>query len=336
MCKGRGILVEYVRLRDVDIKEHVGKRLYLLFLVKDITIRPQKDGGEYMAFNMVDKDKSVEAKIFGVTQEVKEKVVEGKAYRGIIDVKTYKKNGLEFISCVVYGMDEAELDASHFANWADNLQSYANILSQVLDEISGTIYGEITRSILVRYWDRFTIWPAAKGNHHTELGGLLWHTTTVVQLCKLIGQMYKQTHGENFINMPLLIAGAILHDIMKTREYIVDTSTGVTEYSNEAALTTHIIDIITEIGMEAYSRGLQYTEEVQLLKHVVASHHGKLEWGSPITCNIPEAVILHRVDELDAEMWKFNKTFRELKSGEYQPVWENGELHVRYKEANKI
>ncbi len=327
--------MEYIRLKDVDIKSQLGNRLYLLFIVKDISVRPQKDGGEFMVFNMVDRDKMVEAKIFGITPEIKNKVIEGKVYEGVIDVKNYKKNGVDILSCIVYGMEESTIDPSTFADWAENLQFYSDSLCSILNEANGTIYGDIARALVVKHWERFVRWPAARGQHHTQLGGLLWHTATVVELAVLTAKVYQRIYGVSFINMPLLIAGAILHDIMKTRELKVDVVAGLTDYSNEAALSTHIMDVLTEIDIEASNRGILYTEEVQLLKHVVASHHGKLEWGSPITGNVPEAHIIFKMDELDAEMWRFNKDFKDIVPGQHESVWRSGELTVRFKESAK-
>lgn len=327
--------MEYSRLKDIDVKSHLGSTIHVVFIAQAISVRPQSNGGEFMCLNMVDREKSVEAKIFGVTQPVKEKVIEGKVYAATVDVKPYKKNGVDTISCIITGMEESDIDPSTFADWVENLNYYIEELCKALECANGTIYGEIAKTILTKYWEKFVRWPAAKSQHHTQLGGLVWHTTTVVEAAKALGVIYQRIYGQNFINMPLLIAGAAIHDVMKTREFCVDATNGIVNYSVDAALSTHIMDVISEIDIEAAKRGIEYSEEIQLLKHLVASHHGKKEWGSPIECNIPEAFILHHADVVDATLWQYNKDMSGVEPGKYESVWRSGELVVRYKEKSK-
>ncbi len=327
--------MEYTRLRDVDIKSQLGNRIYLLFIARDISIRPQKDNGEFMVFNMVDRDKSAEAKIFSVTQDIKNRVVEGKVYQAIIDVKNYKKNNKDYLSCIVYDIGETQLDPSAFADWAENLQQYSDSLWNLLGSIYETVYGQIANELLRKYWQDFSTWPAATGQHHTQLGGLLWHVTTVANTSVKLAKVYQEMYGDSFVNMPLLIAGAILHDLMKINELKIDRASGASEYSTNAALSSHIMDALTAIDEIAISKGILHTEEIRLLKHVIASHHGKLEWGSPIVPNTVEAYIISKMDELDTEMWRYNKELKDVIPGEFCSTWRGGELIVRYRETGK-
>lgn len=330
--------MSYFRLKDIDVKKYVGNRVNLIFIAKNINIRPQKNGGEYMSLTMVDRDKAIEAKIFSITDEVKSKVVEGLVYEAIVEVQDYVKNDKHTISCVIANenIQQSGIHPSALADWVENLQDYSNALGEAIKLTDGTIYGEITREILTKYWDKFAVWPAAINQHHTQLGGLLFHTSTVVEAAISIAKFYNKIYGERFINIPLLVAGAILHDIMKVKEIDADINSGIADYSEAAALTTHVMDIISEIDIVAVKRGIENTEEVRLLKHVVAAHHGKLEYGSPIKPSCPEAFILNMIDDIDAEMWKYNKEFKELQPGKYNSTWVNGSsLVVRYKETSK-
>lgn len=327
------------RLKDVDIKKQIGNKINLIFIAKSISIRPQRNGGEYMALTMVDRDKAVEAKIFGVTDDVKSKVVEGQVYEALVEIQDYVKNDKHTISCIISNenIQPSNLHPSALADWIENLQSYSDILGKALEYTKDTIYGDIVSEILGKYWDKFSKWPAATGQHHTQLGGLLCHTATVVEVAIMTARVYKHIYGDTFINMPLLVAGAILHDIMKVRELKVDINSGLSEYSEAAALSTHVMDIISEIDIISVQKGLEFSEEVQLLKHVVASHHGKLEFGSPIRPSCPEACIISMADDIDAEMWKYNKDYKELNPGEYSSTWTTGSsLVVRYKETSKV
>ena len=77
-------------------------------------------------------------------------------------------------------------------------------------------------------------------------------------------------------------------------------------------------------------------EAVELLKHCLAAHHGKLEFGSPITASVPEAVILNIADNLSAEMFRYNKNLKTVNPGEYATQWINGALNKYYKDSSKI
>ena len=76
-------------------------------------------------------------------------------------------------------------------------------------------------------------------------------------------------------------------------------------------------------------------ECLNLLKHCLAAHHGKLEWGSPITPSVPEAYLLHIADNLDAEMFKYYRTFRQIESGEVDVAWQPSGIRKTYKDSTK-
>jgi len=149
----------------------------------------------------------------------------------------------------------------------------------------------------------------------------------------------------------------MLHDICKVDELDVDTATGATSYSTHSALSTHIMDILSKVDIQAYNVafGRQYKENelsdnlelktneeivsekesLALLKHCLASHHGKLEYGSPITGHIPEANILNKADEMSAEMFKYNKEFKNMECGTSAHSWASSGVVVTYKESSK-
>lgn len=328
----------YVRLKEVDISASNGRQTEIAFVLRGLVIKPQNNGGEFAAFKMTDGEKSVDAKIFSIKYETRNKLAEGKVYGATVEVKPYKPKGSDVAinSCIITEIAELELNPLQFADWAPNMQESASFVSEQLASCDGTVYHSITKAILIAEWDKFSLWPAARGQHHTQLGGLLWHTASVLKSALSMAEVYKEIYGEQFINNDLLICGALLHDIMKTRELELDKTSGVVGYSDSAALTTHIMDTMCEVYRVASTLGIEQTEEVQLLIHMVASHHGKNEWGSPVTPSIPEAYILFKADELDAEMWKHNRKMADTEPGKYATEWVNGSYPVsRYREKQK-
>jgi 3'-5' exoribonuclease len=137
--------------------------------------------------------------------------------------------------------------------------------------------------------------PAAKNMHHAYLGGLLVHTASMVFLADKITEHY----GGGGIDRELLIAGAILHDIGKLREFTYDYKI---DYSDEGRLLSHIViglKMIDEklIALQNFPKDLEV-----LLKHLVVSHHGSREFGSPEVPKTIEAVLLNYIDEIDAKV----------------------------------
>ena len=155
------------------------------------------------------------------------------------------------------------------------------------------------RRLFTAFWadddfvDRFKQAPGGKKMHHAYLGGLLEHTLSMTILVHNIAAHYSG------IDMELLLAGAILHDIGKIREFEYDY---VIDYSDEGKLLTHII-----IGCGMLDEKIRRIdgfppEKAMLLKHMIVSHHGSREFGSPEPPKTLEAVLLNHIDEIDAKM----------------------------------
>lgn len=351
------IKMEYVRLSDVDLKSNVNNRIFVSFLALNVEVKPQKGNKRYIMFNMADKDTVLEAKIFDVTDDVISKVVSGRTYYGAVDIKPWEKapNG---ISGVVYNMDHCDISPEYFADWADNLEESQKIIERALAEIGDNTYRKIVYPILIENWGKFSTWTAALNQHHTRLGDLLTHTAEVVMIASDLADTFNNIYGPEFINKPLLLSAALLHDVGKTLELDVDTTTGDTKYSKDSVLKTHIMDIITMVDIQAYKSGIgmqkyeineineeepvksdeELADEIEclnLLKHCLAAHHGKLEWGSPIQPSVPEAYLVHIVDNLDAEMFKYNRAFKGLEPGEHSAVWQPDGFKRTYKDSTK-
>jgi 3'-5' exoribonuclease len=153
--------------------------------------------------------------------------------------------------------------------------------------------------------------PAAKQLHHAYLGGLLEHVISLLKLADRVAPHYPVLHRD------LLLTGVILHDIGKVRELAWDAGF---EYTVEGTLLGHI-----QMGMELIERTIADLPDFPLrlktlVMHVILSHHGKLEFGSPKLPMIPEALVLNFIDDLDAKMQavtsEFEKSLREGKAAD--------------------
>lgn len=350
--------MEYTRLGQVNIKEHINDRIFVTFMAKNVSVRLQKDKvTKFITLDMMDKDTTEEAKIFGANDKVIELVQEGRVYVAAVDVKPYDKAPHGY-SCIVYNIDFSSEPPDSFVDWAENLDECQKVIEKFLPDFIQTYYGQIAYPILVENWDRFVRWTAASNQHHTRLGELLVHTSEVMSICNDLADYFNDIYGDTFINKPLLLASAMLHDIAKTKELDVNIYTGKTEYTTHSVLSSHIMDIITDVEIQAYKIGLgqqkiienevgedeetksaeQLAEEreaIELLKHCLAAHHGKLEYGSPITASIPEANLLNIADNLSADMYRFNKAMKDIEPGKMLSVWTSAGYRSTYRESNK-
>jgi 3'-5' exoribonuclease len=140
---------------------------------------------------------------------------------------------------------------------------------------------------------KFKLAPAAKAVHHVFLGGLLEHTLSVVQLVLLIGPRYKG------IDQELLLTGAILHDLGKVSELSFERTF---DYTDPGRLLGHIT-LTVEMIDEKLKAIPEFPENLALLlKHIILSHHGEYEFGSPKRPKTLEALLLHHLDDMDAKM----------------------------------
>lgn len=343
--------MEYVRLGEINLKDHLNGRVFVTFMARDVSVRLQKDQvTKFISLNLADKDVVVEAKLFGAKESTIEMIKDGKIYNAAVDVKPYDRSPSGY-SCIIYNIDYSNEPPEHFVDWAENLADCQKVIENTLPDIINTYYGAIAYPILAQSWSKFASWTAARGQHHTRLGELLVHTSEVMEICSELADYFNEKYGDDFINKPLLLSAAMIHDFEKISEYNVDLTSGKTENSDRSVLSTHIMDILRDVDIQAHRLGLGEQREgeepksseqmageqeaVDLLRHCLAAHHGRLEWGSPIKPSIPEAYLLHISDGLSAEMYRYNKDFKALEPGKTHSVWTSEGYRNTYKDSTK-
>lgn len=187
-------------------------------------------------------------------------------------------------------------------------------LQQRLEEILALVQDPWMKKLLGRIFtpelkEKFYHTPAAKKIHHNYSGGLLEHTVTVAEMCLQACLIYKN------LNQDLLITGAVLHDAGKMQEYAVKVTP---EYTVAGRLIGHIAmgsELITQTIAHIRAEGEDFPVELEwMLKHMILSHHGSLEFGSPVKPLFPEAMVLHMMDDFDARMFVFFNKINEDES----------------------
>ena len=291
------------------IKEHeIGEGFQGYLLVKGSTEALTKKGDPYLRVVLGDSTGTIGAMVWDADETKKEIFKEENivAVRGTIG----EFNEQRQLNLTEY----RELDAGEEVNLEDLLEVAPVPGDTLIKLIRGTILKiknenirQITDGLFERYVDDIEKYPAAKGNHHAYVSGLAYHVVGMLRLAKAVCKFYP------IVNEDLLVAGVILHDIGKVKEYSSYISP---DFTQEGKLKGHISIISEEIGNIATELGID-GEEVLLLQHLVLSHHGKMEWGSPVTPRIIEANVLHQLDMMDASMDAFRNASEEIEVGEY-------------------
>ena len=199
-------------------------------------------------------------------------------------------------------LDESEYDHERFIETSKrDIEKMYQELVGIIKNIKNKYLKSLLERIFVQdrnFLELFLKAPAAVSIHHVYKGGLLEHTLDVVEVCSKVAEKYSEV-----IDSDLLITGAILHDIGKAYEYEI-TSSGI-NVTDKGELLGHIsigVNIVERVVKEIKG----FPEELLIeVKHMILSHHGEFEWGSPVLPKTPEALVLHMIDNLDAKISQF-------------------------------
>jgi 3'-5' exoribonuclease len=200
-------------------------------------------------------------------------------------------------------MDSAVLDYTELKN---GIEGY-------IESIKTKSLHDITKSIIDKYSKNFYLYPAAAKLHHAYVGGLAYHTMGMLEVAKRIIECYP------YLDYDLLISGTILHDVGKVIEF-----TGVenTEYAMKGQLLGHLLigcDIISQTAKELGYTGDE--EEVLMLLHMVASHHGIPQYGAIKKPCIAESAMLWFIDSIDSKFRVLGDELAKVKDGEFtEPI----------------
>jgi len=265
------------------------------FLLLDVTQRKTRDGRPYILFNLSDKSGRIGGVFWNVPSEVVENCPPGSVALVTGDVRLYNKR----LQVVALDLQPFEPDsmADFAATSGRDREEMVAELRQVIGELREPLRQLLTDILLKpAFLRRFAEAPAAKIMHHAYVGGLLEHTLALIPFCRLAAERYPM------IDRDLLIAGALLHDVGKVLSY----DTGATfPITNEEKLVGHITSGTIMVERAAREIADLSPELRQQLLHMLVSHHGTLEWGSPIPPRTLEAALLHQIDLLDSRAQGF-------------------------------
>ena len=278
-----------------------GETLDQVFLVRDKDLRTTKTGDLYVVCTLADKTGTLSARMW----QASESVFQGIPAEGFLHVKgrTEDYRGtLQFVidSCRPYSADKVDLGDFLATTERDVEEMWAELL-----EILRGIKDKHLRRLIKKFVEdrefvaAYKRSPAAMTLHHPFIGGLLEHTLNVARAAKALGPLYPEVNGD------LVLAGVFMHDMGKTAELSAGMSVN---YTDRGQLIGHItiaaIWVAERAAAVADETGEEFPQRiVNLLQHLILSHHGVYEYGSPKLPAIPEAFFIHYLDNLDAKVY---------------------------------
>ena len=286
-----------------------GARADSIFMVAKKQVRKKKNGDDYCAVTLQDKEGSIEGVLWTEIYRSAGNFTEGDLVSVEGDVKEYKRIKQLVINSIKKIENKEDIEYSDYIKTSrrDIDEMFAGI-----KEYAARIKNPHLKKLIDLYFEDkefakdFKNAAAAVRYHHAFKGGLLEHTLAVTEICDVISRVYHN------LNYDLLISGAILHDIGKIREY---KTLAITKVTDEGKLLGHIT-----IGygwvLEKIKQINDFPQDLRdRLLHIILSHHGQKEFGSPKRPKILEAFVVYYVDHMDADIGGYNIILEENKSG---------------------
>lgn len=280
------------RVNVADLAE--GQSVEEVYLVKSGSLREARNGKSYVAAELADATGSVAARAWDARPEHAGVFRTGSYVRVRGFVETYQ-GSLQMVLNSFRPVDAADVDMNAFlpATEADVKDLESRLL-----KLCGSVKDGPLAALLAAFFrdaeflERFRTSPAASDFHHACLGGLLEHTVGVAELADLAAS------GRPELDRDLLVAGALLHDVGKVWELSAGPSF---DYTDDGRLLGHIVLGVLEVERRLSSLKDFPAETRRPLLHLLASHHGQREFGSPVLPVTAEALALHHLDNLDAK-----------------------------------
>lgn len=284
-----------------------GQKIDMNLLITNSVKGVSNAGSPYLSITFQDKTGSIDGKKWDATEIDTLNAEIGKVVKVVGDVIEYRgSNQLKILQ--IHEVDQNQVDFVRFCIACPVPQeTLIQKLNNYINSIKNDDCKKILNHILDKYYDKFIVYPAASKNHHCCLSGLLYHTISMADLAMMISSYYQS------IDKDILLTGVILHDVGKVMEL---SGPIATKYTLEGRLLGHISIMVGEIRMAA--KELNIGGEIPLLlEHMILSHHGNKEFGSPILPLTREAVVLHFVDDLDSKMNILDKAYDDTEEGEF-------------------
>jgi 3'-5' exoribonuclease len=305
-----------------------GEQVDGVFRLNNREISSDKNGKAYIRAQLADKTGNLPAVMWDVSQR---------------QIESFGKEGILRIQGVVGEYDKAfQLKIQNFSReelffnleelfpWTkEDVRALQSELEGVVNGLTDPFISQLLQLFLrdEEFMRKFSLAPASMSYHHAYLGGLLEHTVAVARLALQTSKFYP------ILDRDLLVAGAILHDIGKLRELSYQSSF---YYTDHGRLVGHLVSGVLMLEEKAAQMKGFPQERLDLLRHIILSHHGEVDSNSPRVPMTAEALAVHHLDNLDAKLQGYQRALAEDKDPEsrwtdYQKMFGT----YLYKKGNK-
>lgn len=290
-------------MQRVSVKDLVPKQeVQSVFMVKHLAVAEARDGKKYLNMILTDATGDLESRSWNNAEEIfadfekgnfaqvtgKTNIFNGKKQFIIQDITKVQKSDVnmdDFIHKASRGSDEMYEELLTLVKGLKDVYIRDLLVNIISDQ-------EISR--------RLKKWQAGKSIHHAYVGGLLEHILSCANLAIRLSPVYG-------VNESYVVAGAVLHDLCKIYELTDDVNV---EYTEEGKLVGHLVKGVEILDRYAY-RIKDFPYQMKLhLKHILLSHHGEYEYGSPKIPQTSEAMLVHMIDLMDSKMHSFETVKR--------------------------
>ena len=290
------------------VKELVeGERLSIQALVASANQGTNKSGMLYLNLELRDSSGSIPAKKWEVSEKDKNIFVVGNVIEASVEVIKYN-DALQIKVLEAKLLSNDEVDVTRFIKASPvPLDVLKERFNKLVKSITNKDCLSLINYFLKKFGEKVYLTPAASSVHHEFSSGLLMHSVSLAEHAEYFYNFYPD------LNHDILITGALLHDFGKIIEL---EGPAVYHYSVEGKLLGHISIMCGELRIAAKELGI--TSEVPLLlEHIVLSHHGQYEFGSPVLPLTKEALLISMIDNLDSKMMVVEKALDEVSPGEF-------------------
>lgn len=296
-------------LNDKYIKDlKVGAKVDWYYKLTGISKKTKRDGGLYLSLELMDKTGKIPAKIWENVESCLKLLREGQVYKTTGYVNEFmSKKEIKIDSMNPVSPGDKNYNEADFVEEApfDTKDLFNKMIAAMKTNIENDYLLRLVDLFDQSYGEKFRIHYGAQKIHHAYLGGLLKHTYSMMELALFIARHYS-------LDKEILLTGVLFHDVGKVFEFNISPAVSLTA---EGGLLGHLI-VGSRIFLELTGKIDGFPEDLSVkIQHLIISHHGEKEFGSPEVPKTPEAFALHVIDLLDSKINIMKEAVQSVEGG---------------------
>ena len=289
---------------------HIGDKVEGFYLFKGAYPKTTAAGKPFLNMTLSDNSGTVEAKSWNYDGSIGPKD-EGKVVKIRGEVSEFRGEPQIIVEKIRLAQAEDSVNTSDLVPVAPiNVEATMEEVADLVNSIEDADYRMICLQMMRDHYDALLNIPAAKSVHHGFLSGLLMHTANMLRTANFLAGIYAGT-----VDRSLLMAGTLLHDFGKEKEFAFSELGLVTNYSIKGQLLGHLVMGAQEVAEVAQRLGVSEEKSV-LLQHMILSHHGQPEYGAAVVPICAESELLSYIDMIDSRMEIYRETMEGMEAGE--------------------